>query len=144
MLEIRHIRSEDVSQIAFIEQSIFSQPWLEKDFLDLVDKDDRGYIVIEYNSQVIGGCAYRNILGDVEISNVEILKEYRGKGYSKLLLEKVLSTGREIGGTQFTLEVRESNIAAIALYEKMGFVTEGVRKNFYDFPKENALIMWLR
>ena len=59
-------------------------------------------------------------------------------------MKKVLEVGRSIGGTDFTLEVRCSNQVAINLYKSIGFVSEGIRKNFYDFPKEDAMIMWLR
>lgn len=144
MVLVRKIRFEDLDAVTKIEADIFHQPWKYSDFEDMVDKSDRGYVVIVLDGRVIGGAAYRNILGDVEITNVELEKEYRGNGYSHILIEEVIKEGKNSGGESFTLEVRKSNLAAIHLYESHGFVTEGVRKGFYDFPKEDALIMWNR
>ncbi len=144
MVNIRPITADDVEAVAEIESNVFTLPWQRDDFADLVAKDDRGYMVIDYLGKVIGGCAYRNVCGDVYITNVEIDEAYRGRGYSKELIRKVIETGRSIGGREFTLEVRASNEIAIKLYESFGFVSEGIRREFYDFPKEDALIMWLR
>ena len=60
------------------------------------------------------------------------------------MLLKLMEEGYRMGVEAFTLEVRKSNEAAIHLYEKLGFVTEGIRKNFYEEPTEDALIMWKR
>jgi ribosomal-protein-alanine acetyltransferase len=118
-------------------------PWKRDDFADLLDKPDRGYLVAESAGRIVGGAAYRNIAGDVEITNVEIKEGYRGRGLSKMLLKELIKTGRSIGGKQFTLEVRAGNMPAIALYESLGFVREGIRPGFYEQPREDAIIMWL-
>ena len=144
MISIRSIRESDLDAVAAIEEKLFSHPWKKSDFADMVNRQDRGYIVAELDGVVIGGAAYRNIVGDVEITNVELLEEYRGNGYSKLIMQRVIVAGREAGGEAFTLEVRSKNEVAIGLYKRMGFVIEGVRKSFYDLPKDDALIMWLR
>lgn len=68
----------------------------------------------------------------------------RGKGIGKQMLLKLMEEGTGMGVEAFTLEVRKSNGSAIHLYESLGFVTEGVRKNFYEDPVEDALIMWKR
>ena len=60
------------------------------------------------------------------------------------MLLQLLDEGRKMGAKEFTLEVRVSNAGAIHVYESLGFVTEGVRKNFYEEPTEDALIMWKR
>ena len=59
-------------------------------------------------------------------------------------MEQLVKEGKEMGVTAYTLEVRVSNMAAIHLYKKLGFQEEGIRKNFYERPKEDALIMWKR
>ena len=73
-----------------------------------------------------------------------ILAEYRRQGLGKRLLVELLKTGKELGADAFTLEVRAGNEAAIRLYESLGFVSEGVRPDFYERPREDALIMWKR
>ena len=69
-------------------------------------------------------------------------KQYRRKNVAEQLVDNIIKKGKELGITDITLEVRESNVGAIALYEKLGFEEAGIRKNFYQRPTENALIMW--
>ena len=144
MLKIREMLESDVMDVARIEQENFSMPWSEQDFRDMLYAPDKKYLVADYNGRVIGGAGIHNILGEAEITNVSILKEFRNRGYAKELLDALLKQGIKMGACSFTLEVRESNAAAIALYRSRGFVTEVVRKNFYEKPRENALIMWKR
>ena len=70
--------------------------------------------------------------------------DYRGQGIARMMLEELLGNARREGIRAFTLEVRAGNAPAIALYERLGFRTEGVRPGFYSKPKEDALIQWLR
>ena len=82
--------------------------------------------------------------GDADITNVFVRDGYRRRGIAEEMLKKLMEESRGIGARNFTLEVRSSNYAAIRLYEKLGFVSEGVRPGFYDHPKEDALIYWIR
>ena len=110
----------------------------------MIERDNMTYLVIVCGDRIIGGAGIREIVGDIEITNVAILQEFRNRGYGKMLLNAVIEEGKRLGGSQFTLEVRQSNQAAIRLYEGVGFQSEGVRKDFYEKPKEDALIMWKR
>ena len=85
-----------------------------------------------------------NIAGEGEITNVVIKEEFRGRGYAYSMMQRLLEEGRKLGVSDFTLEVRVSNTPAIKLYEKLGFKSEGIRPGFYDKPKEDAMILWLR
>lgn len=85
-----------------------------------------------------------DIAGEGDISNVAVAESYRRQGIARALLEALIRFGRQQGITAFTLEVRQHNEAALGLYEGLGFVSAGVRPNFYDKPKDNAVIMWLR
>ena len=76
--------------------------------------------------------------------NVSVEKEYRRQGIAGMILDALLEEGKKRGVKEFTLEVRESNEGARRLYEKKGFVNEGVRPNFYSNPNEGAVIYWLR
>ncbi|MCR5107506.1 MAG: ribosomal protein S18-alanine N-acetyltransferase [Lachnospiraceae bacterium] len=144
MITLREMLDEDVDAVCEIEKETFSMPWKKQDFLKMIEDDNMAYMVILEDGEIIGGAGIREILGDVEITNVAIKEGLRGKGYGRLLLRAVIEKGREIGGSEFTLEVRKSNTAAIRLYTSEGFVTEGVRKNFYEKPTEDGLIMWKR
>ena len=76
-----------------------------------------------------------------EITNVAVLKDAQNSGIGKCLLEKAFEEAFVLGVERVVLEVRVSNEPAIHLYQKMGFENVGTRKNFYDFPKEDAFIM---
>ena len=143
-LKIRRMNDEDAVFLAQIEEETFSMPWKVSDFLELNAHDEVTYLIAELSDEIIGGCGVRNILGEGEITNVVIREKYRGRGYSLVMMEKLLEEGRRLGAVDFTLEVRVSNVPAIGLYEKLGFVSEGVRPGFYEKPTEDAMIMWLR
>lgn len=132
---------EDVSQVAAIEKQCFSQPWSEKAFADSVSDDNYVYIVADCDGCIAGYAGGIMAVPETDITNIAVKEEYRRMGIGEELLEQFarIMTGKHIG-TIF-LEVRESNIPAINLYMGQGFEQVGVRKNFYDMPVENALIM---
>lgn len=144
MLTIREMTEDDVPYVCRIEEATFSMPWRAADFIDMIRRDDLNYLVAELDGEIIGGAGFRNVLGDGEITNVAISEPFRGKGYGRELMRELLKLGRKMGANAFTLEVRISNTPAIRLYESLGFVSEGIRPGFYDFPKEDAMIMWIR
>ena len=94
--------------------------------------------------KLVGNCGVRNIAGDGEITNVSVDPACRRQRVGTELMNKLLETGRSMGIEAFTLEVRASNQAAIRLYESFGFLLEGTRRNFYEDPREDALIYWKR
>ena len=141
---IREMTAEDLDAVAGMESENFTTPWKKDDFADLLDCDDRGCMVAEEDGMIVGCVVYHDILGDVDITNVQVKEAFRGRSIGHKLMGAALEKARSVGGKEFTLEVRASNKAAISLYESIGFKTEGVRKGFYDNPKEDALIMWLR
>ena len=132
----------DTEAVAAMEESIFNEPWKLSDFEELIDKPDRGCIVAKIRDEIAGCVVFHNIVGDVDITNVQVKVEYRRRGIGKRLMEETMEKARAAGGERFTLEVRESNLAAISLYESLGFATEGKRKDFYRNPCEDAFIMW--
>lgn len=144
MLTIREMTEEDVPYVCEIEEATFSMPWKADDFIDMIRRDDLTYLVAELDGTIIGGAGFRNVLGDGEITNVAIESAYRGRGYGKILVGELLKKGREMGADEFTLEVRVSNTPAIKLYESLGFKSEGIRPGFYEKPREDAMIMWIR
>lgn len=141
---IRPLQQEDIPELVQIEWAIFTQPWSEQNFKDLLTRDYCLYLVAE-NAGSIVGCAGLTVLGNEgDIDKVMVREDCRGEGIASYLMENLLAVGRDRGIEEFTLEVRAGNIPAIRLYEKYGFVSEGIRPRFYDKPVEDALIMWLR
>jgi ribosomal-protein-alanine N-acetyltransferase len=141
---IRTMREADVPVLAQLEQAIFSVPWSDRAFAELLSHSYCLYLVAEADGRVVG-CAGMTMLGDEgDIDKVMIQESYRGQGLGLALLQKLLAEGADRGITAFTLEVRAGNVPAISLYEKLGFVSEGTRPRFYEKPVEDALIMWRR
>ena len=83
-------------------------------------------------------------LDEGEITNVSVKKEYQGQRIGGRLLEELFRIGKERGVTDYFLEVRKSNQVAIALYSRLGFQEVGVRKNFYEDPVEDGIVMCKR
>lgn len=142
--ETRLMENRDLDRVCELEEKSFSMPWKKADFEDLIARDECVYIVLVVDDIIIGTAGYTFNGFEGYINNVVIDEAYRGKGFGKVLLEALLKKGRAEGISEYTLEVRVGNEAANRLYESLGFVSEGVRKNFYEKPTEDANVMWLR
>ena len=138
------MRKEHVPAVSLLEQSAFSMPWSAQDFLDMVEREGALYLVALCEGQPIGVCGVIDACGDGDISNVAVEEAWRGRGIGRMVVTALMEWGKEIGIRNYTLEVRVSNTAAIRLYESLGFQSEGIRPNFYEKPREDALIMWKR
>ncbi len=144
-INIRRMSREDVPAAAALERECFSEPWSENAYLSALANENALYLVAEnMDGSIAGMCGLLDILGEGDISNVAVREDFRKKGIAERMLSELLRQGKERGITAFTLEVRASNEAAIRLYEKFGFTCEGRRKNFYEKPREDALILWKR
>ena len=144
MIIYREMRKTDVPFISRLEQETFSMPWSAASFLQMIEKEDTAYYVAEEDGRLLGGCGLLMIAGEGNITNVVVAPDARRRGVATGLLTHLLMEGDRAGLTAYTLEVRVSNAAAIGLYEKLGFVSEGIRPNFYEKPTEDAMIMWKR
>ena len=127
--------------VAELEKMCFSQPW-SKSSLGLLTKEGIGVgMVCSKDGKV---CAYGGMIVAVDegqITNIATHPDYRRQGYGRAIVEALVKHARMNGLDSISLEVRESNRAAIDLYTKLGFKVEGKRKDFYTKPTENALIM---
>lgn len=141
---IRELELSDIDALSRIEQESFSMPWSAQDFEDLLKRDYCVYLVAKAEEKVIGCAGMTDVCNVGNIDNVVVAKEYRGRGVAQKLVSELLKVGKERGITAFTLEVRVSNAPAIHIYEKAGFVSEGIRPGFYERPREDAMIMWKR
>ncbi len=141
-MTIESMTVDDIAQVAEIERQIFSIPWSEKAFRDSMESDNTIYIVAKENDNVAGYAGMYLSFEEGNITNVAVNPFSRRKGIGEKIVRDILNRAYEKGVRDVFLEVRETNSVAIALYEKIGFKEEGIRKNFYDKPRENALIMW--
>ena len=132
----------DIGEVAQIEKSNFSIPWSERSFSESLKSKNTLYVVAEYKNKVCGYCGMYLCAPEANITNVVVMEEFRRKHVAKKMIEYILKCAKNICITEVTLEVREKNVAAISLYEGLGFKEAGIRKKFYEKPTENALIMW--
>ncbi len=140
---IRFMKKEDLDQVAELEAKCIQQPWSRNSFEESLEKDYSLFLVAEEEGKV---CAYIGLYlsyEDAEITGIAVLPEKRRLGLGKALLEKAIELTRKGGTEKILLEVRKSNQTARAFYEKMGFWEIGLRPYFYDFPKEDAILMQL-
>ena len=140
--KIEKMQPEDIKEVAQIENRIFTLPWSEQGFLASLQSEDTLYLVVRKEGRVAGYCGLLQSFDEADITNVAVAEEARGAGIGFAMLSELMRLGKERGIARYTLEVRASNAAALHLYEKLGFQSVGIRKNFYDRPKEDAVIMW--
>lgn len=143
-LHIREMETSDIERISQLEEETFSMPWSRDAFKEMIEKEDARYYVAELDGKVVGGCGLLLVAGEGNITNVVIDKNVRNLGIGTKLLQFMIEDGYLNGLNAFTLEVRVSNSAAIHVYKKLGFFSEGIRPNFYEKPTEDAMIMWKR
>jgi [ribosomal protein S18]-alanine N-acetyltransferase len=138
---IRLMNNTDVKSVTNIEYKVQTHPWTMKQFEEAVQAYQS--TVIEEDGKVIGFCILQPVLDEANLLLMAVDPNFQGKGYGYKLLEESISLLKN-SPVQIFLEVRESNIAAIALYEKAGFHQIDLRKNYYPNPdgsREHAVIM---
>lgn len=140
---IRDMEEKDIYQMAELEQIVFSDPWSEESFRFALHNASDIYLIAEEEDIMLGYCGLRSIAGEGHIMNICVHPEFRGKGIGRMLAQMLIKRGREAGDGSFTLEVRKNNLRALTLYKKLGFIEAGIRKDYYNKPKDDAIIMWL-
>ena len=135
---------EHIPQIAALERACFSHPWSEDALRDELWNDSAVVVVAEgEDGTVLGYAGLQTVLDEGYINNVAVDPRFRRQGVAGQLVEAFLRFGAARLAF-LTLEVRASNAPAIALYEKYGFAQAGRRRDYYDGPREDALLMTLR
>ena len=145
-IRIRPAEEKDLPRIAVMEKLYFSLPWSEKMLRESLHQAQYTMLVAEdcADGEIAGYVTLLNAAGEGNIMNIAVSDALRRQGIAGKLLTEAMRLGREEGICDYTLEVRKSNKAAVSLYEGLGFRTEGVRKDYYEHPREDALIMWKR
>ena len=140
-MQVRPMSIEDCEQVAAIEAASFSMPWSLKAFRETVQKANFRYFIAEEEGEILGYCGFLYVLDEAEIPNVCVKASARRKGVGRQMMNALIEEARKLGMAVLYLEVRESNTAARGLYERLGFEENGIRKNFYEQPVENAVLM---
>lgn len=140
-IEIRRMNKQDIPQAAAIEKENFSLPWTEESFLQALEKKENIYLTALEGELVIGYIGMWTVLDEGEITQVSVKKAFQGRHIGRRLLEALEKEGKTAGVVSFFLEVRQSNAPAIHLYESCGFSVQGIRKKFYEDPREDGILM---
>ncbi len=144
MMDIRMATIEDAQAIYEIEQVSFSVPWSLESVTSELDKtSNKLYMVLIENDRIIGYGGVWLIYDEGQITNIAIIPEARCKGYGTQLMERLIDACVKRGMQEIFLEVRISNLSALAMYRNLGFTVKGIRKDYYSEPKEDAYIMSL-
>ncbi len=132
-----------IDDVIEIENTCFSHPWTKDGIIEAQNNRTKFY-VFEKGGKALGYVGISVILDEGYITNIATLPTYRNQGVATALLTKLCEFAKMEKLNFISLEVRKSNQTAISLYERFDFRVEGFRKNFYDDPKEDALIMTKR
>lgn len=136
---VAEMKAEHIEAIARLEKECFSSPWSEKALDEELHNKSSHFLVAE-GTEVLGYIGVQEICGEAYITNIAVFEKYRGSGIGRALLKAAADGAKERNCEFITLEVRQSNSAAIALYKSEGFEEAGIRKNFYAAPAEDAVL----
>ena len=140
-MRIAHMTAEHVPQVAALEKVCFSDPWSEKSVASELENPLSCWLVALDGETVAGYVGSQTVMDETDMMNIAVHPDCRRRGIASALIGELVNQLRERGSHVLRLEVRESNVHAISLYESMGFTQLGLRKNYYRNPKENALIL---
>lgn len=140
-MEIRLLTAADIAGMTAIEQACFAHPWSAASFESAFKVGHTVFFGAMVGATLAGYAGLQELYGEGAVTNVGVLPDFRRQGIGEALMCAMVRYGVEHAVESISLEVRESNAAARALYEKLGFEALGVRKEFYTAPKEDAVIM---
>jgi len=141
---IEPMTAADLDDVLEIEAVSFAKPWTRPMF----ERELTGqgvshlYVLRTADWRVAAFCMDWVVADELHINNLAVRPECRGAGVGRTLLESVLRHAVALGARVATLEVRRSNAAALKLYERLGFSVAAIRRDYYDHPVEDALILW--
>lgn len=141
MLNLREMKIQDSGQIAELEQEIFTDAWTQTGIEETFAQAHSVIVVAEEESKIQGYCILYVVLDEAEIARIGVTERVRHSGVGSLILQFGEKICKEKGTERLLLDVREGNLPARKFYEKHGFLVDGVRKNFYDNPKEDGVLM---
>jgi ribosomal-protein-alanine N-acetyltransferase len=152
-LSLRLMRDDDLYAIMQIEPTIYSHPWTRGNFRDSLNSGYSAWVLEENtknNRVLIGYALMMLVMDEVHLLNLSIAKHSQKKGLGRYLLEHMISNAKQYKAANMFLEVRPSNVSAIALYENMGFNEMAVRRGYYpadpktsENGREDAVLMGL-
>ena len=144
LIIIKNMTKSDVDNVVKLEEASYGKHhWSKESFYNELENDlSHYYCAFDGNGNLLGYCGCWHIFEEAHITTVSVNPEYRRQKVAQALLIKLIEDCYQEKIKYITLEVRESNVAAISLYDKNGFVSIGERKGYYQDNNEDALIMF--
>lgn len=140
-IEICTMSEKDIDSILSISALSFPIPWSRESFINELHNKFARYVVAKKNGIIAGYGGTWVIIDEAHITNIAVHPEYRGIGIGNTIVSSLIDLCKSEKVSVMTLEVRHSNIVAQNLYKKFGFVEEGIRKEYYEDNREDAIIM---
>ena len=140
-MEIRKMTDREVPQVAELEKLCFSQPWSEKSVAGELDNPLALWLVAMEGDRLAGYVGSQTVMDETDMMNLAVAPQFRRQGVGETLVNALTASLKELGSRCLTLEVRDSNGPARALYAKLCFVEVGRRRGYYRDPREDALIL---
>jgi len=143
-LKMRPMRREDIEQVYQLERTIFPSPWSRSSFEAELLHDYSICLIISNDNTVVAYTVFWIIEDEIHIANLAVKETFRKVGIASWIIDIIFSIAEVNNTNVMHLEVRKSNIKAINLYQKFGFKIVGIRKNYYETEKEDAILMSLK
>ena len=140
-MEIRKMTAREVPQVAELEKLCFAMPWSEKSVAGELDNPLALWLVAMEGDRLAGYVGSQTVLDETDMMNLAVAPQFRRQGVGEALVNALTASLKQLGSRCLTLEVRDSNEAARALYGKLGFAEVGRRRGYYRDPREDALIL---
>ncbi len=141
-MQITLMNKEHIDGVYEIEKDCFAIPWSRKAFEQELENKLAIYVVAVENGKVVGYGGMWHVVTEGHITNIAVHRAYRRRGIGDAIVKSLLEIAEQKEMIGLTLEVRKSNEAAQSLYRSNGFILEGIRPEYYEDNKEDALIMW--
>lgn len=141
---LREMLVEDLDKMMEIEEDLFAVPWTKEGYFTFLTRKDAMFLVVEEKGEILGYCGLLMVLDEGDVTNVAVKRDRQREGIGNFLMESMLRLAYEQGIRTVHLEVRAGNSAAVRLYERLGFVKDGIRKGYYTDPVEDAVLMTRR
>ena len=141
MMKIIPMTADHVPSVAALEVLCFSDPWSQNSVASELNNPLSLWLVAVEEDAVVGYVGSQTVMGETDMMNVAVHPDHRRRGIARSLIDGLVQALKDRESHSLTLEVRASNAPAIALYESLGFLEAGRRRNYYRNPKEDALIL---
>lgn len=144
LFTIRPMQREDLAMVSSLDKLSFTEPWPKNTFAyELTTSYSICQVAVDLSGNVLGAIVVWLVVDEAHVATIAVHPDHRHKGIGAALLANALIIAAHRGALTSLLEVRVSNLPALKLYERFGYLVDGVRKNYYQDNQEDALLLTL-